>query len=193
MIYLQRTRLLVMCVLLANCGLARGQRPSDPTVLTCDKLALAHPGDGVAYKGIVRNSDYRFWTTIPAGLVAWGGVAPGAPFHGFVIFLGSKETSCIVFYIHIRVELPDDDVFHEPGKRAIPVKAERRKVGNRTGLQIVESGSAGGTEFENVTVSLELPREGYKNDAVFRLATPKDEAAKSRQVFERFLAAFHFW
>jgi hypothetical protein len=153
-----------------------------------------HPGDGVAYRGAVRNDDYQFWTTIPAGLVAWGGVASNAPFHGFAVFLGSKGASCIVFYIHIRVELPDDDeAFDEPRKGTVRLKGERVKVGNRTGLQTIVSGSSGGTEFENVTVFLELPRDGYKNDAEFRLVMPKEEAAKSRKVFGRFLGSFHFW
>jgi hypothetical protein len=151
-------------------------------------------GIGVAYKGTVRNDDYRFEATIPDGLVGWGGVAPNAPFHGFAIFPDPRETSCILFGIQIRVELPDDNgTFHKSGRRAELVKAERTKVGNRVGRQIVKTGSAAGAEFENVIVFLELPRDGYTNDAVFTLVTPKDKVAESRLVFARFLSSFHFY
>ena len=44
---------------------------------------------GVAYKGRVRNSDYRFSATIPDGLEGWG-AGKNAPFHGFVFYLSSR-------------------------------------------------------------------------------------------------------
>src|SRR5208283_2960375 len=58
---------------LYSSGLSRGQQLSSATALTCDKLSLARPGYGVAYKGVVRNSDYRFSATIPDDLVGLGG------------------------------------------------------------------------------------------------------------------------
>jgi hypothetical protein len=124
------------------------------------------------------------------GLVGWG-AASNAPFHGFTIYLGSGPSSCISFEIHIRVELPEDsEATNKPEKRT---KVERVKVGNRWGLQTVEAGIERGTEFENVTVTIQLPRSGYYNDAAITLVTPTNEAANAKTVLARFLSSFRFF
>jgi len=187
------TRLFAICALLCSSAFHEGSNSLYASVFTCDKLSLARPGYGVAYKGVVRNSDYRFSATIPDGLVGWG-AAPNAPFHGFTIYPGTDQSSCITFEIHIRVELPEDrEGVHGRGKRAKRVKVERVKVGNRRGLQTEETGLASGTEFQNVTVTLELPRSGYYNDVAIRLGTPIKEAANGKALLARFLASFQFF
>jgi hypothetical protein len=91
-------------------GLAQvvaAQNSSTPNPETCQTLTLARRGQGVEYRGIVRNSDYRFTATIPERTIGWG-AGPSAPFHGFAIYLdeASSLPTCIVFTIGIRVDLP---------------------------------------------------------------------------------------
>jgi hypothetical protein len=168
-------------------ALLHGEDLPNPTARTCGEITLAHPGMGVAYKGTVKNSDYRFSAMIPDGLVGWG-AAPSAPFHGFTIFLGSGQTSCIVFEIHLRVNVPEDRDGGRP-----PRKGGRRiGVGNRQGTETVETGSATGSVLQNVNVTLELPRDDYTNDASITLVTLQSDAARNKHVFDRFLASFHF-
>jgi len=167
--------------------LVHGEDLPNRNVRTCGEITLARPGMGVAYKASVQNSDYRFSAIIPNGLVGWG-AAPNAPFHGFAVFLGSDQTSCIVFEIHLRVDLPEDRV----GERTPRKRGRRVEVGNRRGAETFETGSATGSALQNVNVSLELHRNGYTNDASITLVTPQIEAAQNKRVFERFLASFHF-
>ena len=137
-----------------------GQATSGRTVRTCNEATLARPDRGVAYRGRVQNSDYRLAVTIPDGLVGWG-AAPEAPFHGFTIFLNSGRTSCIIFEVHLHVELPEDRNAINPSDE----RGHRIDVGNRRGWQLVESGQIGGSTVTNVNIALELPRRGYVNDA----------------------------
>src|SRR6266404_5782185 len=71
----------------------------------CKSLSTAGPGLGVSYRGRIVNVDYGISVLVPAGLTGWGGVAPSAPFHGFVIYLDPKNygESCIGFDIGILV------------------------------------------------------------------------------------------
>lgn len=184
--WLRSNGLILAWITLWNPSLLHGQQPA----LSCDKVSRARPGSGVAYKGTVRNSDYRFSATIPDGSVGWGS-AQSAPFHGFAIYPadGSEATGCIVFIINIHVDLPEDaEVGEQRSTHAKPVP-----VGNRVGLQTSTIGSVKGTSFENVTVTLELPRNGYKNDVAITLITPISEEKNAKAAFARFLASFRFW
>jgi len=163
-----------------------GQATSGRIVRTCNEATLARPGQGVAYRGAVQNSDYHLVATIPDGLVGWGAAAE-APFHGFAIFLDSGRTSCIIFEIHLRVELPED-------RDAANSRRERGhwiKVGNQRGWQVMDSGQAGDSAVTNVNVALELRHRGYVNDANITFITPK-AAALNSTAFDRFLASFRF-
>jgi hypothetical protein len=74
-------------------------------VSTCSEASLVEPGFGASYRGTVTNDDYKLVLSIPDGLTGWG-ADPIAPFHGFTIFLSAEDRStCIVFEIHLRVEL----------------------------------------------------------------------------------------
>jgi len=164
-----------------------GQATSGRKISTCNEVTLARPGRGVAYRGLVQNSDYGLAVTIPDGLVGWG-AAPEAPFHGFTIFLDSGRTSCIIFEVHLRVELPEDRNVINPGAE----RGHRIDVGNRRGWQVVESGQIGGSTVRNVNVALELPHRGYVNDANITFITPNDGTGINGLVFKRFLESFHF-
>ena len=71
-------------------------------VWTCSGVSLAGPGNGVPYKGTIRNSDYRFTARIPIGLTGWG-AGSSAPFTGFIVYLSNQEgrAACINFEIHV--------------------------------------------------------------------------------------------
>lgn len=185
----QASRLILTLVMLCNSGILRGQRPADPSVSTCDQESLARPGYGVAYRGTVRSDDYRFSVIIPEGLVGWG-AAPAAPFHGFTIYLSHEPEakSCIVFRIQIHVDLGEDD--RASGQQR--GHTERVRVGNRVGSRVSSTGRVRGTSYGNINVWLELPREDYRNDVEIVLVTPKSDEVRTKAIFARFLASFHF-
>lgn len=162
------------------------------TVLSCAGSTLARPLRGVAYTGLVTNSDYRFSTQLPEGLTGWG-AAPNAPFHGFALFLheaGTPErSSCVVFEIHLRIMLPED----EPDLRTFSTRPTPVKVGNRTGQQITRMGKVDGIELFNRTVMLELPRDSYTDDVSLTLVAPERGRSKAEQTFWTFLESFRFW
>ena len=173
---------LAFTILLCHGGSLCGQE----SVYTCDKISLARPGVGVAYKGTIRNSDYGFSATVPHGLVGWGGVYESAPFHGFMIYLNHEATSCISFYIAIRVDLEGDVA----GKT--PLDSKPAQIGNRAGLQTSAIGPVGGTRVENLAVFCEYPLEGEKVDVGVTLITPISEEKSAKAALTQFLASFHF-
>lgn len=177
-------------ILLSGLGLLQGEQVVDHAVLTCEKVSSARPGMGVAYKGTVRNSDYRFSATIPDGLEGWG-AGENAPFHGFTLYPNhaSEPTICVAFSIQIHVDLEEDHAV--PAQRIAATKPVR--VGNRTGLKTSTTGRAKGTSYENEAVFVELPRHGYRNDVVITMVTPTSERERAEDVFARFLSSFHFW
>ena len=171
-------------------GVLQSQRASAPAIFTCEQETLAGPGVGASYKGTVRNEDYRFSATIPDGLVGWG-AAPNAPFHGFTIFINSEANtrSCIVFRIAIHVDLEGDEAAPETGD----VRLERITVGGRTATRTSSVGSVGGTLYENVNVSLQIPhKKDDIHDVEIVLVTPKSDAFKTRTLFDRFIASLRF-
>jgi hypothetical protein len=180
---------LLICAILSSVGhvCILGAQPVSRPVSTCDTISNARSGEGVAYRGVVNNDDYRFTATIPEGLTGWG-AAPDAPFHGFTIFLDPDRSACIHFTIGIHVDLPED-VSAQPGKLD---RAANIKVGNRTGTQTRRSGSVGATRFDNITVKVDLPRGGYRNEVTITLVTPAKESAHAMKVLDRFLLEIRF-
>ena len=179
------------CISVAT-GLGQANHPlaevHSATVFTCETISLGRPGEGVSYKGIVRNDDYRFTAAIPPGLVGWGG-APGAPFHGFTVFLNEKSRagSCIHFLVRVHVDLPEDA---PPATRG---RMLRVKVGNRNGLLTVTAGIVHGVNVENRSVQVELPRGGYKDDLTITLITPAADKRGAIPIFEKFISQIEFW
>jgi len=157
-----------------------------PHIQTCDSITLARPGVGVAYKGTVRNDDYGVKIDIPGGLTGWGGVAPEAPFHGFVIFLPDSPRSCIGFRIQLRVDLGDGALpeRHHAGKAAA--------VGNRRGWEDDRSGVVNGTALTNVTITFSVPHRREIYDGSVWLVTPTEELEKEMPTFRKFVSGIRF-
>jgi hypothetical protein len=141
---------------------------------------------GVPYKGTIRNTDYRFSATVPNNLTGWG-AAPGAPFHGFIIYL--NKSSCINFNIAMRVDLPED----APPPPMASREATPVPVGNRVGLQTKTIGMIEGVGFENVRVTLELAHGTRKDDIEITLVAPSAHRHIALRVFRQFLRDFKFW
>ena len=174
-------------------GLARiaaAQSSSALNPVTCQTLTLARRGQGMEYRGTVRNSDYRFTATIPEGTTGWG-AGTLAPFHGFAIYLdeANEPRTCIVLTIHIRVDLPEDS----PKPRQPSIAARTLKVGNLKGRETRIRGSVGGVDFENIIVSAERRRVGDTDDLMITLVTPATNRKSAEKIFETFLARLNFW
>jgi len=73
------------------------------------------------------------------------------------------------------------------------LRLEPITVGGRLAARKSSVGSIGGTIYENVTVFLQVP---HKNDDIHDvqivLVTPKSDAARTRAIFDRFIASFRF-
>ena len=170
-----------------------GQKSPVRNVFTCATVSLIRPERGVAYRGLFANDDYRFSVTIPNGLTGWEGSDPNAPFHGFALFLDKvkdlERSSCIVLRVELasRSILPDEPS-HEPDPMARSVK-----VGNRTGFQTKKVGPVRGVPIENVTIFLELPRDGYANSFSVTLVTPESERFRTEKIFHSFVSSLKFW
>lgn len=106
------------------------------------------------------------------------------------MYLGSDLDSCIVFEIEHRVELSEDERRRGEIQRRLP--GRKLKVGNRMGVERARSGFVTARSFENVTIELELRREGYFNDLMVTLATPTADIARNRAVLLKFLGSFNF-
>ena len=115
------------------------------------------------------------------------GSAPGAPFHGFTIFL--DKSSCIVFLIQLRVTLPEDQQSKgADGRRWIPVK-----IGDRMGIESSAVQHIGGVEYLNTSVLLGLPRGEDINDMALLFVTPIAARSRTEGVFRSFLRSFKFY
>jgi hypothetical protein len=169
---------------------AVGQERAAQNVQTCDSISRARPGDGVAYTGVVRNESYRFEATIPEGSTGWG-AAPGAPFHGFTIFLndGHREASCINFEVHIHVDLPEDQQDTSPASE----RGRRVKVGNETGILTSARGTISGIDLENQNVRFKRVRAGRQDEFTITFITPTNDKSKTDAIFQRFLSQLRFW
>jgi hypothetical protein len=169
-----------------------GLTPHRSDVLTCAAATSAEPKHGVAYEGVVTNDDYHFSAVIPNGLTGWG-AASNAPFHGFAVFFSKagppERTSCITLYVGLELTLPEDPPrSSRPRPGYVPVK-----IGNRRGVQYTTVGSHQGVRLENVTVLLDLPRDGYTNGLRVALVTPLVDREKTEPIFRAFLSSFRLW
>lgn len=180
-------RHLLTVVALIACPHAPGLEPSASTIQTCDTASNARIGQaGVTYRGTVSNSDYRFRAIIPEGFTGLG-AAPGAPFHGFTIYL--SRSACIVFEIE-QVHFFDEGTSTGPKH---PARGTPMRVGNREGQRHSLSGATRGRSYLNTEVLLELPRSGYKNGVSIRFVTPLEDRSVTEPVFRAFLASFRFY
>lgn len=132
--------------------------------------------------------------SIPRVFAGWG-AAPGAPFHGFEVFLDHERdpdnASCIGLGLELsrRFLVPEDTPLKsEPDSHAVSVT-----VGNRKGFKITKVGSVGGKPIENITIFLKLPREQFTNDCTITLVTPVSERRRTEPVFQKFVASLKFW
>ncbi len=179
-----RTLMALLFALLSVCVPAPASASDARSVLTCDTLTHARPGQtGVTYRGHIINDDYHFDATIPAGLVGLGS-ADGAPFHGFALFI--NDSSCILFLIQQRLERPGESVSpRRPRGKAV-------NFGNRRGLSYATVGLANGKRYFNNTVLVALPRLEYVDDASLILVTPLEDRGATEPVFRKFLSSFTF-
>jgi hypothetical protein len=52
---------------------------------------------------------------------------------------------------------------------------------------------AHGISFENLSVSLELPRADHVDYVAVTLVTPAKDEAKTKRIFEKFVSQLKFW
>jgi len=167
------------------------QQQHDSHVLSCASETLARPHQGVSYHGIFTSSDYRFSLTIPRGITGWG-AAPGAPFHGFAIFLhdtdNAAHASCIILRVEHEVRLPDDSPSNsELVSAGVPVT-----VGNRVALKRKVIGSNKGVPLENTSISLELPRESYRDFLEITMVTPLSDRHRAERLLRALISSLKF-
>ena len=132
----------------------------------------------------MRNEDYNFSVTVPAGRTGWSGVAESAPFHGFTIFLDDKRQSCVVFEIHLRVE--EEDAPKRPGR------AKSLTLGKAKGWQSMSSGIAGGTRMLNVISDFSFTQADQVDDGSVRLIVPSGRAKGALKIYRKFLESLKF-
>ena len=172
----------LMAVVLPVAGTGRGATPRPPAVRSCNAETAVRRGVGTAYRGTVRNDDYRFVADVPAGMTGWSGVASGAPFHGFTIFLESSPQSCIVFDIHLRVD-------EEDGPR---MPAGVPMFGGATGEERVARGTARGVRLRTVVTTFSRRRAHETDDGSVTLITPEDDVRRTEPVYREFLQKLRF-
>jgi hypothetical protein len=81
-----------------------------------------------------------------------------------------EGTVCIILEVELtqRFIIPEEsDGDPKPGPNAVGVR-----IGNRKGVKTVEVGAINGVVIENVTIVVELTREGYANRLAVDLVTP---------------------
>ena len=132
--------------------------------------------------------------TIPNGLTGWG-AQPGAPFHGFEVFLDDakdlERSSCMGLGVDLMDPLGEHPVLRsqpppEPGEIWV-------RLGNRKAVQRTVVGSIHGIPLENVTVWLALPRKGYANSLQVTLVTPLSERRRNERIFRSFVSSLKFY
>jgi hypothetical protein len=165
---------------------ALAQTAGNGRTMTCQEVSGARPGSGVAYKNQVENADYGFVAKIPDGLTAWG-AGPGAPFHGFIIYLNQK--ACINFEVGIDVELPEDGREQAAGPLGV---GHKMRVGNRSATRTTSTGTINGVGFENIWITLELLRRGQRNHVEITLIAPVMEKAGAEAKLQEFIDHLRF-
>jgi hypothetical protein len=145
-----RTALTVVVFFLLNRPvIAKENYSATSQVAACGSITNAQPGNGVAYRGTVRNSGYGLSVQIPSGQTGWG-AAPEAPFHGFAIFLPDQAEGCIIFEIHLRIDTDGSKTVSSART------AKRITLGNRNGWEERSKGLIDGVEWTNVTVRFSM-------------------------------------
>jgi len=179
-------RLLGMVFALSVPVFTLAQTAGDGGAIACQEASGARPGSGVSYKNQVENTDYHFVAKIPDGLTAWG-AGPGAPFHGFIIYLDQK--ACINFEIGIDVELPEDGHGQRAGGREL---GQRIRVGSFSAIRTTSVGVINGVGFENVRVTLDVVRSGQPNYVEITLIAPVVEKASAEAKLQEFIDHLRF-
>jgi hypothetical protein len=184
----QVSRLLLSILMVLSLTTGQAKAEDSPSQLdTCGSLTLTRPGMGIAYRGTVRNSDYQFRVTIPPELTGWSGVAPEAPFHGFVVFLPGEPIACINFEMHIRI----DDVAEGKGQEKEQTN-NMVKVGNITGREERTSGMIDGIEWANVKIKFSVPQGKRVDDGSVALITPVRDLNRNMPIFQEFISKIQF-
>lgn len=167
---------------------AQSSHPDAGPVKTCGALSLSMPGSGVAYRGVVQNDDYQLRVEIPRGLTGWG-AARVAPFHGFMIPLGNGQPApgCIVFEIHLRIDL--DDTAEQPAE---PSPGKPTEVGNVKGFREEGGGEVRGVGMHNVHISFSVPRDGEVADGSVWLVSRTADLQGNQDLFQKFLSSIRF-
>ena len=171
----------VMLALFMQAPLAQaGSIPqSESSSITCKAATLARSGIGQSYVGDVQNSDYLLIAKIPDGFTAWDGVATGAPFHGFVIFLDQDEQACLIFDIHVRVD--EDD------RLAVPHNAQRLRLGHARAWTVAKHGYAEGVKITKVETSFTYTRSDQTEDGSVSLISPSSDLDRTQRIYKQFL------
>jgi len=177
-------RILMPALFLASAACVAAQGLQSGQVKTCPQISLARPGFGASYRGAVRNDDYKLSLTIPDGLTGWG-ADPVAPFHGFTIFLppDDNQPSCIMFEIHLRVDL---------GQREAKHRGVKMMIGDVTAWREEATGTINGTDFTNVTIRFSAARGQDVDDGTVRLVTPTKDIGRGRPILKAFLSQMKF-
>jgi len=153
-------------------------------VIGCDQQTYTQPGVGYAFRGYVADEGYAFSVRIPDKLTGWGGVAPGAPFHGFTIFLDAQRRACIYFEVHIRVDEED-----------APRSAANSMVihlGRAEGWQTIRRGIVGKVSITNVTTIFSFRRPNRTDDGKVLLITPTANLRRAKARYDEFIRSLKF-
>ena len=154
---------------------------SQSTVMQCEEATRARPQTGVVYAGHVDNEDYKLSLRVPDGLKGWGGVAPSAPFHGFVIFLDSELDACILFEVHLRVD-PTDAPEHPLGARSV-------QLGSASAWQVIHEAGTRRLGMTAVITSFSSTQGNQIVDGEVLLITPTQALERSKKVYRAFLGS----
>jgi hypothetical protein len=180
---LKKMCLMVFALMFVAPRLSHAAKYPPQNVLNCSQATKAKQGVGNAFQGDVTNDDYAFSARVPSGFTGWSGVAEGAPFHGFTIFLDSKSMSCIVVEMHIRID--DDEAPNHPSSAVV-------QLGSSHGMQLTSRGEVAGAPFTNITTSFSATRGGEVDDGEVLLIAPTPEIAHMKRVYDAFLRSIKF-
>jgi hypothetical protein len=160
------------------------QTSGPATVAACSEATRARSGVGVRYTGVVQNDDYRFSVKIPNGLTGWGGIAPDAPFHGFLIPLDSVTDGCIVFEIHLRVD--------EVAATKNMAGGKTLTLGTARAWQTQEEGVVRGVAITNIRTVFSSVNPNRVDDGEILLITPASQIERAAKLYKAFLRSLRF-
>jgi hypothetical protein len=155
-----------------------------PRPSVCSQTWIPAPGIGHPFRGAVRNDDYGFKVTVPAGFTGWSGVAESAPFHGFMIYLDAARQSRINFEVHLRVDDNDAPIR--------PVGAKPVSFGDAVGWQTQRSGRVNGRSMLYVTAHFSHRQRDQVDDGSIQLITPSDQARATFKTYKKFVGSLDF-